>query len=175
MADQPGRLPSTSVTRPLVGREREQATLHAALAAALAGHSSLVLIGGEAGLGKTTLAEALLTEAQAQGALVLVGRCYDLSETPPYGPWAEALARAPGGDDLPSPPDLAGGGGATSQAALFAAAHAYLGAVGVRQPLVVLLDDLQWADTASLDLLRVLNQSSDENYMYYATNYVDFT
>jgi len=158
MADQPGRLPSTSVTRPLVGREREQATLHAALAAALAGHGSLVLIGGEAGLGKTTLAEALLTEAQAQGALVLVGRCYDLSETPPYGPWAEALARAPGGDDLPSPPDLAGGGGATSQAALFAAAHAYLGAVGVRQPLVVLLDDLQWADTASLDLLRVLGR-----------------
>jgi len=51
----------------LVGREREQAKLRAALAAALAGRGALVLIGGEAGLGKTTLAEALLTEASAQG------------------------------------------------------------------------------------------------------------
>ena len=57
--------------------------------AALAGHGSLVLIGGEAGIGKTALAEALCREAAEQGALVLVGRCYDLTETPPYGPWVE--------------------------------------------------------------------------------------
>ena len=61
-------------------------TLRSALAAALAGRGSLVLIGGEAGVGKTTLLEALLTAATAQGALVLVGRCYDLTETLPYGP-----------------------------------------------------------------------------------------
>src|SRR5689334_13257781 len=75
----------------LVGRDREQATLREALAAALAGHGSLVLIGGEAGIGKTALAEGLLAEASGQDALALVGRCYDLSETPPYGPWREAL------------------------------------------------------------------------------------
>ena len=86
---------------PLVGREREQALLRAALAAALDGRGSLVLIGGEAGIGKTALAEAALAEAASQGALALVGRCYDLSETPPYGPWAEALARAPMGDARP--------------------------------------------------------------------------
>src|SRR5690242_20940743 len=80
---------------PLVGREREQALLRDALASALAGRGSLVLIGGEAGIGKTALAEALMTEASEQGALALVGRCYDLSETPPYGPWVEALARIP--------------------------------------------------------------------------------
>src|SRR6187551_718015 len=90
----------------LVGRDREQAALHDALAAALAGRGSLVLIGGEAGIGKTALAEWLLTEAAERGALVLVGRCYDLSETPPYGPWQEALVRAPRADDLPAPPDL---------------------------------------------------------------------
>src|SRR4051812_46850085 len=85
----------------LVGREEERATLRAALAQALAGRGALVLIAGEAGIGKTALAEALLAEARVQGALVLVGRCYDLSETPPYGPWAEALARAPIRDDVP--------------------------------------------------------------------------
>ena len=139
----------------LVGRAREQSALRAALDAAVAGRGSLVLIGGEAGIGKTALAEALLAEARAQGALVLVGRCYDLSETPPYGPWAEALARAPHGDRVPAPPDLAGGG-AGSQAALFAAVRDHLIALATTRPLVLLLDDLQWADPASLDLLRTL-------------------
>src|SRR5689334_19634512 len=114
-----GRSPSPPQHAPLVGREREQAALREALAAALAGRGSLVLIGGEAGIGKTTLAEWALAEATGRGALVLVGRCYDLAETPPYGPWAEALDRAPRDDVLPAPPDLAGGGGARSQAALF--------------------------------------------------------
>ncbi|MGN6809334.1 MAG: ATP-binding protein, partial [Thermomicrobiales bacterium] len=76
----------------LVGRERELALLRERFAAAQGGRGSLVLIGGEAGIGKTVLAEALATEASERGALVLIGRCYDLSETPPYGPWTEALA-----------------------------------------------------------------------------------
>src|SRR5262245_60958137 len=87
MADQPAP-PSPTRAAPLVGREREQAMLRDALAAARAGRGALVLIGGEAGIGKTALAEALCEEAEAQGALALVGRCYDLTETPPYGPWA---------------------------------------------------------------------------------------
>ncbi len=56
----------------LVGRDHEQAALRDALAAALAGRGSLVLIGGAAGIGKTALAEVLLAEAASQGALVLV-------------------------------------------------------------------------------------------------------
>src|SRR5438093_12375500 len=89
---------------PLVGRERERTMLREALAAALAGQGALVLIGGEAGIGKTALAEWLLAEAQRQGALALVGRCYDLSETPPYGPWAEAFAQLPPEDEHPRLP-----------------------------------------------------------------------
>ena len=83
MADQPARSMFPPVALTLVGRERERAVLRDALAAALAGPGSLVLIGGEAGLGKTTLAEILLAGAIDQGATVLVGRCYDLAETPP--------------------------------------------------------------------------------------------
>ena len=159
MADQRGRLSwPMAPPAPLVGREREQAALGETLDAALASHGALVLIGGEAGIGKTTLAEWLLAAAAAQGALVLVGRCYDLSETPPYGPWQEALARAPGGDAVPPLPDLVGGGGTASQAALFAQIRDTLTALAARQPLVLLLDDLHWADLASLDLLRFLGR-----------------
>ena len=56
-----GQAPGTA-SPPLVGREREQTTLRAALAAALSGRGSLALIGGEAGIGKTTIAEALCAE-----------------------------------------------------------------------------------------------------------------
>jgi DNA-binding CsgD family transcriptional regulator len=145
----------TLTAPPLVGRDREQATLRDALVTALAGRGSLVLIGGEAGIGKTTLAETLLAEAASQGALVLIGRCYDLSETPPYGPWAEALASAP--RDTATPPDLAGGT-SDSQAALFASVRDYLAVAIMRHPLFLLLDDLHWADPASLDLLRALGR-----------------
>src|SRR5262245_3715561 len=107
----PAPLPQAA---PLVGREREQAALHAALDAALAGRGNLVLIGGEAGVGKTALAEWTLAEAIGQGALVLVGRCYDLGETPPYGPWAEALAGAPSAPALPPPPILGGEAGSAN-------------------------------------------------------------
>src|SRR5690242_13476990 len=137
---------------PLVGREREQATLRDALTAALAGRGSLVLIGGEAGIGKTALAEWALAEAEARGALALIGRCYDLSETPPYGPWQEALARPSRDDDRLAPPDLAGGTEAASQAALFAQVRDYLAALAARRAIVLLLDDLHWADPASVDL-----------------------
>jgi len=154
MATPQGPVPAAPA---LVGRERELAALRDALARAFAGRGSLVLIGGEAGLGKTALAEVLLGEAASQGALVLVGHCYDLSETPPYGPWIEALDRAPHGDRLPAPPDLAGGD-VTSQTALFAGVRDHLAALAARRPVVLLLDDLHWADPASLDLLRFVGR-----------------
>ncbi|HET8628486.1 MAG TPA: AAA family ATPase [Thermomicrobiales bacterium] len=103
MADRPAS-PSLFAATPLVGRGRERATLRAVLDAALAGRGGLVLVGGEAGIGKTALAEALTAEAAEAGALAVAGRCYDLSETPPYGPWLEALAHHPCDCALP-PPD----------------------------------------------------------------------
>ncbi|HET8632200.1 MAG TPA: AAA family ATPase [Thermomicrobiales bacterium] len=148
-------LPAASA--PLVGRERELAALRERLRAALDGNGGLALVGGEAGIGKTALVEALAHEAAALGALVLVGRCYDLTQMPPYGLWTDIRER------LPSPPDLrpapAAARDGAGQAAFFARARAIFADAAARQPLVLLLDDLQWADPASLDFLRYLARS----------------
>ena len=128
-AGSPGASPPHP-TPSLVGRDREQQLLRERLAAALAGRGGLVLVGGEAGIGKTALAETLLQEAAQRGVLVLVGHCYDLAETPPYGPWVELFQQLPAGQDRASLPAPLGDGEAASQAALFAqvrdalAAHA---------------------------------------------------
>ncbi len=160
MGTSPGSEPVASV---LVGRERELAALREALDDALAGRGGLALISGEAGIGKTALAEALCAEAIGRGATVLIGHAYDLSETPPYGPWAEVLAHAPGNDGLPTLPlailpTLQDGEALSSQEAIIARAVTYLAALATRQPLVLLLEDMHWADRVSLDLLRVVGR-----------------
>jgi DNA-binding CsgD family transcriptional regulator len=144
---------------PLIGREREQAVLRTCFASACDGHGGLVLIGGEAGIGKTALAESLCQEAEEQGTHVLVGRCYDLTETPPYGPWVELFDQYSPSDALPLPATFAQRGSVgevTSQAALFQQVVDFFRAVSTERPILLLLDDLHWADLASLDLLRFL-------------------
>ncbi len=155
------RIPSSPNTPSiLVGRDRELGLLHEHLDATLAGTGSLVLIGGEAGIGKTALAEAVCREASEQGTLVLIGRCYDLTETPPYGPWVELFGayRQEGG--MPSLPDAFARPGmvgeVTSQPALFRKVRDFFTTLGASRPTLILLDDLHWADPASLDLLRSL-------------------
>jgi DNA-binding CsgD family transcriptional regulator/tetratricopeptide (TPR) repeat protein len=144
----------------LVGRDRELALLHGHFTAALHGRGNLVLVGGEAGIGKTAVAETLCQEAREQGTLVLVGRCYDLTETPPYGPWVELFAHYRPTDNLPPPPapfaERGTVGAVASQAALFNAVLGFLTALTTERPLVLLLEDVHWQDPASLDLLRFL-------------------
>ncbi|MGH9175011.1 MAG: AAA family ATPase, partial [Vicinamibacterales bacterium] len=132
----------------LFGRQREQDLLRERLVAMLAGHGGLVLVGGEAGIGKTALVGWLAGEALARGARVLTGGCYDLTATPPYGPWLEAFE----GDRLPG--EIAQRPAADSMSS--ETALAYLAGIAGERPLVVVLEDLHWSDPASLDLLRHL-------------------
>ena len=91
-----GRWHRQSRTRPaLYGRERERARLRGLLGDAIADRGSLVLISGEAGIGKTALVEDLIRRAEGLNCLILTGRCYDLTATPPYGPWIEAITDYP--------------------------------------------------------------------------------
>jgi len=147
----------------LFGREGEQRALSDDLSAAMVGNGRLVLIGGDAGIGKTALAGAICRAAHGQGALALIGRCYDLAETPPYGPWLELFARYPAdvatpNDGLPPLPTVfaqpGGVGAVASQSVLFREVENFLTTLAARRPVVLLLDDLHWADPASLDLLR---------------------
>jgi DNA-binding CsgD family transcriptional regulator len=141
---------------PLVGRDHELSLLRPHLAAALAGNGSLVLISGEAGVGKTALAHTLCAAAADTGALTFTGHCYDRTETPPYGPWieiAQHFRSFPLAAHAPAVPSL---DTATSQEDLFAQIRDFLVAVSADRPMLLLLEDLHWADSASLDLLRFL-------------------
>ena len=159
----------------LVGRDRELRILRAHLATACAGQGNLVLIGGEAGIGKTSLAEALCREAAEQGALVLTGRCFDFAETPAYGPWLYLFERYHMDDAVPALPAAFSQRGivgeVASQADLFRQVLDFFAALSNHYPIVLLLDDLHWADPASLDLLRFLAQSVAQRSMLILVTY----
>ena len=162
-----------------VGRRQEMGDLKAALEDALSGRGRMVTLVGEPGIGKTRIAQELTTYAGLRGAQVLWGRCYEEQGVPPYWPWVQAIrsyvrereseelsaVMGAGAADiaeivadvrdrltgLPSPPALEP---AQARFRLFDSITSFLKAAGQRQPVVLVLDDLHWADTASLMLLQ---------------------
>lgn len=164
--------------RPVIyGRERERAQLRELLDDAMTGHGSLVLISGEAGIGKTTLVDDLLEDATERGCLVLAGGCYDLTATPPYGPWSEALADYEPTADQPAVPAWFGDpvefeklGG---QGGLFSDAMRFLSALSNCRQLVIVLEDLHWTDEASLELLRYVSRRIAEQRLLLIATYRD--
>jgi DNA-binding CsgD family transcriptional regulator len=149
----------TARTPTLVGREREQTVLRQALDAMLAGHGLLVLVSGEAGIGKTTLIEWLGSEAETEGCRVLKGGCYDLTTTPPYGPWIELIyAEASTADETSLPSFLRNRSDfedVGSQETLFSLMAEYFLHLSAVDPVILILEDLHWADPGSIDFLRV--------------------
>jgi DNA-binding SARP family transcriptional activator len=146
-------------TATFVGRERELGALLAALDDALAGRGRLVLIGGEPGIGKSRLAEELATTAAGRGARVVWGRCWEGGGAPPYWPWAQAI-RSCTGEQLPTESSAASPEHARFQ--LFDSITRLLEDVSRTRPLVLVLDDLHWGDTDSLQLLEYVSRELDE-------------
>lgn len=142
----------------LVGRTRERACLRDELGAA-AGRGRFVLVDGEAGIGKTTLVRDLMHEAKARGVRILTGHCYDRTNAPPYGPWLELFESYEMEPSLPDPPASFAEGRLTrvaSQAALFSDVRRFLAELAGQGSVLIVLEDLHWADPSSLDLLRYL-------------------
>jgi non-specific serine/threonine protein kinase len=149
----------------LFGREGEQVRLRQLLDEAIGGRGGFVLIGGEAGIGKTALATSIAHEASGRGIPVWVGNCYEFVATPPYGPWMESgIFDGPVGDVLPPPMLRPDGrtGAAGSQTALFEQMQAFLTALTRKHPVVLILEDLHWSDPASLELLRFVSRNVAE-------------
>jgi DNA-binding CsgD family transcriptional regulator/tetratricopeptide (TPR) repeat protein len=179
---------------PLVGRDRELTTLAGLLEEARRGHSGVVLVAGEPGIGKTRLLLELARRARAGEWHVLLGRAYESEGMPPYLPFIEALrdhlrthrpdevrAQLEGTtpDVLRLLPELASrlaspaGPGARSPAGrdpegeryrLFESVCGVLLNIAASPPtgLLVCLDDLQWADPPSLQLVLHLARKLDE-------------
>ncbi len=146
---------------PLVGREAELAALLGA--AGVAGESSAraVLVAGDAGIGKTRLLRELTARAVAAGHHVLVGHCLDLGDAViPHQPFAEALARLEAGARdalLAAQPALAplveGGVDVADRGRLFAAVVAGLDVLAAQAPVLLVVEDVHWADASTRHLL----------------------
>lgn len=147
------------MTGRLVGREGQLAALDALRAAALGGDGAVVLVVGEAGIGKSAVVEEAARRASAAGTPVLAGRAVADEGAPAFWPWLRALDRAGAPGLEPGLLDLGGEPDGSSAAARFRAVDRTAEALRrAAEPggLLVVLEDLQWADDGSLALLRHL-------------------
>ena len=176
------RLPSDGSAK-LIGRDAECAQLLQSISQAASGRGTLIVLGGEAGIGKTRLAEEALDAARRRGCQTLVGRCYEQDGTPPLIPYIEVLEAAsrlmpasvfrqaigPGAPelakllpelhrlfpDMPEPLELPP---QLRQRFLFTNVRDFLARCSRFTPLVIVVDDLQWADESTLQLTQHLAQ-----------------
>jgi tetratricopeptide (TPR) repeat protein len=138
-----------------VGRARELGELERAVDAARAGSGGTVLVAGEAGIGKSRLASELAGRARVAGFEILLGRAIDLVGVElPYQPFIEALR--PLGE--PRQVDEPRGG---SQLHVFESTLALLTERAAAAPVLLVLEDLHWADTSTLDLTVFLAHNLD--------------
>ena len=163
----------------LVGRDGELRRLLGLLDDAAAGRPAHALISGDAGVGKTRLVAELTARATGRGFMVLSGRCAELGDSIPYLPLADALRDGTAGpaasvpllDALASRPVLgrllpdratsSGDGGDLSglaQQQLFGAVLGLLAELAAARPVLLILEDLHWADRSTRDLVTFLSR-----------------
>ena len=176
---------------PFVGREDVIAALSKKLDEARAGKGSLVMLVGEPGIGKTRTAEEFCEHARQAGATVLRGRCYDGEWAAPFSPFMEAIreyaSSAPpneltqrlGADagvlarivpmlheqlpDIAEPPSIPAEG---ERYRLLEAVGDFFARVAAPRPLVLMLDDLHWADKGTIAMLRqVVRQAPQQKLL----------
>ncbi|MCH7970772.1 MAG: AAA family ATPase, partial [Chloroflexi bacterium] len=165
-----------------VGRGDENGRLDRVFDEVISGQGRIVIVLGEPGIGKTRLTRELTARATSRGASMAWGQCRDIEGTPPYWPWSQAirvllderepdfatsLPKAVTGPIATVIPELAGlitgadrdTGKADdiSQFQLFDSFTQLLKVAAEDGPLLVVLDDLHWADQASLGLLEFLS------------------
>ncbi|HVQ18965.1 MAG TPA: AAA family ATPase, partial [Actinomycetes bacterium] len=139
-----------------VGRETETTMLESRLADARNGQASVVLVGGEAGVGKTRLVEEFSGTATSAGARVLLGGCFDLGDDAlAFAPFSAALREPMRTNGVTEFVELAGGAGADRRR-LYEAVTDLLEDLGSDNPLVLILEDLHWADRSTRELLAFL-------------------
>jgi class 3 adenylate cyclase/DNA-binding CsgD family transcriptional regulator len=176
--------PEASMAAPadmFVGRRHELEVLRGAFEQACARHGRIVMLAGEPGIGKTRTAQELANHAAQREAMVVWGRCPEESGAPPYWPWVQIIRAAL----LDADPDLLAGLGAAAadiadivpeirerlpgleppaplgdpseaRFRMFESIRQFLAGLGGRRTLLMLLDDLHWADAPSLRLLEFL-------------------
>jgi class 3 adenylate cyclase/tetratricopeptide (TPR) repeat protein len=177
----PWMVTSLATRTPWIDRPNEHRILREALERAAKGEGSAVLLIGESGVGKTRLAEEVIREAETAGFRVLRGRAFPGELATPYAQWAEMvrgfIQGAPpplvykvigtsGGEVMRLAPELAGKVGAAGpipnptedseagRARFYGAVTQFFLDLSKEAPLILLFDDLQWADLASLRLLE---------------------
>jgi DNA-binding SARP family transcriptional activator len=163
---------------PLVGRTAELRSLAGAYRLASQGSTQVMVLEGEIGVGKTRVAEEFFCWATTQGADLLQGQAIETIACLPYHPLIEALRRRVDRENAPDDllddvwlaelarllpelrvryPDLlprGDGNDAEGRTAMFEAVARLVQALADRHPVVLFIDDLHWADTATLDLLQ---------------------
>ncbi|MAG13473.1 MAG: hypothetical protein CMN78_02635 [Spirochaetales bacterium] len=182
-----------------VGRKREIGRMKAALEESLSGHGRMVMLVGEPGIGKTRTAEELRTYAGLRNVQVLWGRCYEGRGAPVYWPWVQAIRtyvrereekklRSELGsgagvmaelisdirERLPdTPKPVALDDPESSRFRLFDAVTTFMKSVSKSQPIVIVLDDLHWADEPSLVLLEFVAHELSGSRILVAGTYRD--
>ena len=156
-----------------VGRTAERQRISRMLDACSRGVPAMLSVVGEAGVGKSTLMRQLAPEVSMRAGSLIVGRCHESDVRPPYGPWVDVIGALHGlGLVAPRPwrelgrlvpalgnphaPSASAVPAAAARYALFQEIEEYITMATQSRPLVIVLDDMQWADGETWDVLDLL-------------------